>query len=183
MVTQCTQRSFAFHRVGRRQVTARFDGGRISSDGGGLLLKQVEQRLGIIAQFARCFADHRDPRLCEFTAEQLLAQRLYALALGYEDHNDHDALRHDPLLAVMLDHADPAGATRRRHADRGCALAGKSTINRVENTPAGATSKSRYKKIVADTHARRGRDRRAPGPAPERLATNPDDGWSRGVAR
>jgi hypothetical protein len=146
--TQCTQRSFFFHRVGRRQVVARFDGGRISSDGGALLLGEVERRTRIIEQFAGCFTDHRNPDLIEHTVQQLVGQRVYGLALGYEDLNDHDALRFDPLLATLVNDADPLGRDRRRPCDRGAALAGKSTLNRLELTPVGADARSRYKKIT-----------------------------------
>jgi hypothetical protein len=148
MLTQCTQESFCFHQVGRRQVVGRFDGGRISSDGGALLLGRVEHLTHIMAQFAACFTDHRDAELIEHPLAQLVAQRVYGLALGYEDLNDHDALRTDPLLAALVGCDDPLGRERRRKADRGKALAGKSTLNRLELTPVGADERSRYKKIV-----------------------------------
>ena len=149
MPTECTQRSFAFHSLGRREVVARFDGGQITSDAGGLLLRETEQKTGIIAQFADCFVDYRDPDLIEHTVYELVAQRVYGLSLGYEDLNDHDQLRHDPLLAVLVGKQDPLGENRASRRDRGKALAGKSTLNRLERTPIGASAKSRYKKIVA----------------------------------
>jgi hypothetical protein len=147
MATECNQQSFRFHALGRRDVVARFDGGRITSDGGGLLLRETERVTGIIHQFAACFTDHRDPDRIEHTVEELVAQRVHALALGYEDLNDHDDLRHDPLLAVLAGKKDPLGSKRRGRKDRGKALAGKSTLNRLELTPVRANGKSRYKKI------------------------------------
>jgi len=93
MMTQCNQQSFGFHPVGRREVVAKFDGGRITSDGGGLLLRETERLTGIIRQFATCFTDCRNPGRIEHSVEELLAQRVYALALGYEDLNDHDGGR------------------------------------------------------------------------------------------
>lgn len=148
MRTQCTSESLPFQASFRRQVIAQFDGGAISSDGGGLLLKPLEDRTGIVRQFAACFVDHRDPDRIEHTVEQLLRQRVFGLALGYEDLNDHDELRHDPLLATLVDKADPGGLDRLRERDRGKALAGKSTLNRLELTPVGADPDSRYKKIA-----------------------------------
>jgi hypothetical protein len=153
MVTQCNQQSFPFHALGRREVVARFDGGKISSDAGGLLLREAERITAIIRQFAACFRDYRDPELIEHTVKELVAQRIYALALGYEDLNDHDDLRHDPLLAVLVGKKDPLGRTRSCGRDRGKALAGKSTLNRLELTPVRANAESRYKKIVADRQA------------------------------
>ena len=153
MTTECTQKSFAFHHLGRREVIARFDGGNITSDAGGLLLRETERVTGIIGQFAACFTDHRDPDLIEHPAEDLIAQRIYALALGYEDLNDHDDLRHDPLLAVLVGKQDPLGQHRSRERDRGKALAGKSTLNRLELTPVRASSASRYKKITTGRRA------------------------------
>jgi len=149
MVTECTQKSFAFHSLGRREVVARFDGGRITSDAGGLLLSEVEQATGILRQFSDCFFDYRDPDLIEHSVRELVSQRVYAIALGYEDLNDHDDLRHDPLLAVMVGKPDPLGEDRLLARDRGKALAGKSTLNRLELTRVGATASDRYKKIVA----------------------------------
>jgi len=102
MSTECNAREFAFQGLGSRAVTARFDGGAITSDAGGLLLREVEAKTGILRRFAACFADYRDPDLIEHTVYDLLAQRVFALALGYEDLNDHDTLRHDPLLAVLV---------------------------------------------------------------------------------
>jgi len=134
-------------------VVARFDGGAITSDGGALLLRECEAATGIIAQFARCFVDHRDPRLIEHTTEQLVAQRTYALALGYEDLNDHDTLRHDRLLATLVGKHDPTGGSRKRPNDRGKALAGKSTLNRLELTAPSVAADERYKKIELDAAA------------------------------
>src|ERR687894_232900 len=151
MTTECNPAYLDFPMLGPRQVLADFDGGAISSDGGALLLRQVEALTGIVRQFAACFDDHRDPDLVEHSVEHLLAQRVYALALGYEDLNDHDDLRRDPLLATVVGKADPAGQARRRPRDRGKALAGKSTLNRLELTPVGAGRESRYKKITCRT--------------------------------
>jgi hypothetical protein len=154
MKTQCNQQSFGFHALGSREVVGRFDGGQITSDGGGLLLRETEQATGIINQFAACFTDPRDPDLIEHTVEDLVAQRVYdGLALGYEDLNDHDDLRNDPLLAVLVGKQDPLGRDRLRDQDKGKALAGKSTLNRLELTPARANADSRYKKITVDRQA------------------------------
>jgi Transposase DDE domain group 1 len=152
MTTECNPAYLDFPMLGSRQVLADFDGGALSSDGGALLLRQTEALTGIIRQFATCFTDHRDPDLVEHQVQHLLAQRVYGLALGYEDLNDHDDLRRDPLLATVVGKDDPSGKTRRRHRDRGKALAGKSTLNRLELTPVGADEAARYKKVVCRTH-------------------------------
>lgn len=149
MKTQCTPELLPFQAPIRREVLAQFDGGAISSEGGGLLRAEVERRTGILRQFAACFTDHRDPDLIEHTVAELVAQRVYGLALGYEDLNDHEELRYDPLLATLVGKADPRGQDRVRPRDRGKALAGKSTLNRLELTPVGADRDSRYKKITA----------------------------------
>jgi len=124
MKTHCNQKTFEFQAGNSREIVAHFNGGNISSDSGGLLLRQVEQITGIIRQFAGCFTDYRDPDLVEHTVEELIAQRIYALALGYEDLNDHDELRNDPLLAVMVGKKDPIGKGRIRKRDYGKPLAG-----------------------------------------------------------
>jgi hypothetical protein len=152
MTTECNGAYLDFPMLGPRQVLADFGGGDISSDGGALLLRETERLTGIIRQFATCFTDHRNPDLTEHSVEHLLAQRVYGLALGYEDLNDHDDLRRDPLLATVVGKADPTGQTRQRPRDRGKALAGKSTLNRLELTPVGADEDSRYKKITCHTH-------------------------------
>jgi hypothetical protein len=152
MTTECNATYLDFPMLGSREVRADFDGGDITSDGGALLLRKTEQLTGILRQFAACFTDHRNPDLIEHTVEELIAQRVYALALGYEDLNDHDDLRVDPLLATVVGKSDPTGKTRQRPRDRGKALAGKSTLNRLELTPVGADKESRYKKIVCHTH-------------------------------
>lgn len=151
METPCNATYLDFPMLGRREILADFDGGDITSDGGALLLRQAEQLTAIIRQFAACFTDHRNPDLVEHTVEQLLAQRVYGLAPGYEDLNDHDDLRGDPLLAAVVGTLDPTGRTRQRPRDRGKAPAGKSTLNRLELTPVGAGAGSRYKKITCCT--------------------------------
>ena len=148
-MTQCNEQHLLFQDLGSREVVARFDGGQVTSDAGGLLLRKVEAKFHFIEQFARCFTDHRDPELVEHTLLELLKQRIFGLCLGYEDLNDHERLRHDPLLAVLVGKKDPQGAQRVRARDRGKALAGKSTLNRLELTPVRANADSRYKKIVA----------------------------------
>ncbi len=153
MKTQCKPEALLFQTQNRRELVAHFDGGNICSDGGGLLLQQTERITGIIKRFAACFTDHRNADLIEHTVEELIAQRVYALALGYEDLNDHDELRNDPLLASLVGKNDPTGKDRLRNRDKGKALAGKSTLNRLELTPVGANKNSRYKKITVDRHA------------------------------
>src|SRR2546421_7776955 len=153
LMTECKTEQYEFHPLGNREVVGRFDGGDITTDAGGLLLREVEQRTGIIRRFAACFRDYRDPRFTEFTVEELVAQRVYGLGLGYEDLNDHDQLRADPVLAVMIGKEDPKGEHRRLEQDRGKALAGKSTLNRLERTRADAGAGERYKKIVMQPEA------------------------------
>lgn len=149
METQCTPTQLEFHSLGRRKVVGKFDGGNITSDAGGLLLRETEKRTGILLGFARCFEDLRDPELIEHTVAELVAQRVYGLALGYEDLNDHDDLRRDPLFAVLVGKEDPEGEKRVRLRDRRKAAAGKSTLNRLELTPAEPTAAElRYKKII-----------------------------------
>ena len=153
MTTECTEKSFEFHPLPSREVRAGFDGGTITSDAGGLLLREVEKRTGIVRRFAACFTDHRDAKRIEHGVKELVAQRVYGLALGYEDLNDHDQLRQDPLLAVLVEKEDPTGESRARERDRGKALAGKSTLNRLELTQAVVEEEERYKKIVLDEAA------------------------------
>jgi hypothetical protein len=153
MKTECTAGQLEFHGLGRRAVVGQFDGGKISSDSGGLVLREVEQRTHILKRLAGCFEDYRDPDQIEHRVESLIKQRVMGLALGYEDLNDHDALRQDPLLALLSDVSDLTGQDRRRAQDKGCALAGKSTLNRLELTPLDADAASRYKKIVARSEA------------------------------
>jgi hypothetical protein len=149
-MTECNGEQLEFHGLGRRAVVARFDGGAISTDGGALLLREVEAKTGLLRAIAEQFTDHRDPALIEHTVGELVAQRILGLALGYADLNDHDRLRFDPLLAVAAGKHDPTGERRRREQDRGKALASSSTLNRLELTPAHANAEARYKKIVAD---------------------------------
>ena len=148
MFAECSEVALDFQRLGRREVVGRFDGGAITSDGGGLLLRELDARIGLLQRFAECFTDYRDPELIEHSVVELLKQRVFGIALGYEDLNDHDELRHDPLLAVLVGKSDPTGTGRVRERDKGKALAGKSTLNRLELTPVGADAASRYKKIV-----------------------------------
>ncbi len=150
METQCIQEQMVFQQLGRREVIGRFDGGRISSDAGGVLLREVENRFGILKRVAGCFRDYRDPERIEHSVEELIKQRVYGIALGYEDLNDHDRLRHDVVMGVLCEKSDPSGSDRVRERDRGKAVAGKSTLNRLELTPEEANENSRYKKIVAE---------------------------------
>jgi len=153
MKTECTKKRYLFQALGRREILADFNGGTITSDGGGLLLREVEKRTNILDRFAKCFTDHRKQDLIEHSVLDLVSQRVFAIALGYEDLNDHDELSSDQLLAVMVGKSDPTGEYRLLQRDKGHALAGKSTLNRLELTPEDAGPESRYKKIVMNTEA------------------------------
>jgi hypothetical protein len=142
MQTECSAKLFEFEAVERRAVVAGFDGGDITSNGGALLLGQLDRGLGLVRRFAQCFSDRRDPRYVEHQVETLLGQRIFGLVLGYEDLNDHDELRKDPTFAVL------AGKLRPVLRSDCEALAGKSTLNRLEHTPKRHGSK--YHKIDCD---------------------------------
>jgi DDE family transposase len=132
--TECREQPLLFQDLGPRQVVADFSGGTLSSDGGALLLRRMDINLGLTQMLAQCFHDERTPLYVDHSVRQLLAQRVYGLALGYEDVNDHDRLRLDPLLAAACDKKDPLGQDRFNPAHRGVALAGASTLNRMERS-------------------------------------------------
>ena len=142
MQAECTPRLFAFEAVERRSIVAGFDGGAITSNAGALLVGQVDRGLGLMRRFAACFIDRRDPRYVEHQVETLVGQRVFGLVLGYEDLNDHDELRKDPTLAVLAGKLEPAVRSDCE------ALAGKSTLNRLEHTP--KRNGSKYHKIDCD---------------------------------
>jgi len=146
MQTECTRIYNSFQALGRREIVADFSGGTITSDGGGLLLREVEQRTGILQRFAKCFTDYRDAKRIEHSVLSLVSQRVIGLALGYEDLNDHDHLAKDQMLAIAVGKNDPTGMNRKLEQDKGKPLAGKSTLNRLELTAADATAQSPYKK-------------------------------------
>jgi hypothetical protein len=149
-MTQCIDNRLSFQPLANKQITGEFSALNVSSDAGALLLREVERSRGILRRFSQCFQDYRNPKLIEHTVLELVGQRVYGLCLGYEDLNDHDSLRRDPLLATLVGKLDPTGQNRRRKRDKGCALSGKSTLNRLELTTKDASSASRYKKIVYD---------------------------------
>jgi hypothetical protein len=135
-MTECNQDRFEFASAqGRREIVAEFSGGTVSSDGGALLLQEADSKMNLLARLSECFIDRRNPVLIEHSIKQMIRQRVYALALGYEDLNDHEQLRQDPLLSALAGKAQPGTEP----------LAGKSTLNRME---LGTGIASRYKKIT-----------------------------------
>ena len=143
MPTECSAERFDFGVVEGRAVEAAFDAGLVTSDAGALLLGATDRAIDLVGRFADCFRDHRRPDLIEHAVGTLIGQRVFGIALGYEDLNDHDELRHDPLMAVL---AGKLGARRKDCAP----VAGKSTLNRLElsrNEP------SRYHKIAYEAAA------------------------------
>ncbi len=143
MPTQCSRDLFGYEVVEGRQVVAAFDGGEVTSDAGALLLGATDRAIRLMTRFAACFADGREQGQIEHTVETMVAQRVFGIALGYEDLIDHDQLRHDPVLATL------AGKLTAKRQD--CApLAGKSTLNRLEHAP---STPSRYHKIGHDAAA------------------------------
>ena len=133
-MTECTQSSFEFQADSSRTGRAQFNGGTMSSDAGGLLLRETDRRLRLLPRLAECFLDGRNPARVQHTVAEMVAQRVYGLALGYEDLNDHEQLRQDPLLKLLAGRADLEAP-----------LAGKSTLNRLELS---AGVPDRYKKIT-----------------------------------
>jgi Transposase DDE domain group 1 len=132
-MTECNQSSFGFEACGKREIVARFDGGTISSDGGALLLRQTDRRLNLLSRLAECYLDGRNQKQVEHSVLEMLSQRIYGLALGYEDIKDHEQLRNDPVFSMLAGRADLEQP-----------LAGKSTLNRLE---LGGDKPDRYKKI------------------------------------
>jgi hypothetical protein len=133
-MTECIQSDFGFKACGKREILARFDGGTISTDGGAFLLRQTDQRLNLLPRLAECFLDGRNQEQVRHSILEMLSQRIYGLALGYEDINDHEQLRNDPVFGIL------AGRSELEEP-----LAGKSTLNRME---LGAGVPDRYKKIT-----------------------------------
>ena len=144
MPTECSAELFEFGTAEGRRIEAAFDGGLVSSDAGAVLLGRTDRALGLVDRFAGCFTDARRAALIEHAVGTLVRQRVYAIALGYEDLNDHDVLRHDPVLAAV-------NGKLRAVRDDCAALAGKSTLNRLELTGSGAAT--RYHKIGHDPGA------------------------------
>lgn len=140
MKTERNAKQVEFDSVGRRKLVAAFDGEHISSDGGLALLHRTDQRFGLMRKFAECFKDMRRPELIEHTVEELVRQRVFGIACGYEDLVDHQTLRNDPLLAAVVGKSAPQKQP----------LASPSTLNRLELTPANATPEARYRKVVYD---------------------------------
>jgi hypothetical protein len=144
MPTQCISEQLGFEGFDGRRVEAAFDGGAVTSDAGALLLREADRALGLIARLSACFRDGRDPGRMVHSLRTLIGQRIIGLALGYEDVNDHDDLRFDPVLALFSDRLAP------RRAD--CApLGGKSTLNRLEHAPRDGCD--RYRKIAVERGA------------------------------
>jgi hypothetical protein len=138
--TECSPKQIEFEGVGVRKLVATFEAEHITSDGGLPLLHQVDRRFGLLRKFAECFIDHRNPLLIHHEVEELVRQRVFGIACGYEDLNDHESLRVDPLLAAVVGKRQPEKQ----------ALASPSTLNRLELTPAEAGPTSRYRKVVYD---------------------------------
>ena len=143
MQTQCNPIQMEFAEVERRRVVAAFDGGTVSSDGGVLLLARTDEAIGLIDRLAGCFRDRRAPALVEHAVRTLVGQRVFGIAAGYEDLNDHDELRKDPLWGALMGKL----TAKRRDCE---ALAGKSTLNRLELSTPEQAAGERYKRIAVE---------------------------------
>ena len=141
-------RTYHFGQLGRRQIVADFSGGQITSDGGLFLIAQLDRHYRITRRFAQCFEDHRDPKRVQHSLDDLIAQRVYGLVQGYEDLNDHDCLRADPMFGIAV------GKLESQHP-RCAPLAGKSTLNRLEQAPSpkNISSQDRYLRVAVKPRA------------------------------
>src|SRR5208283_3108126 len=144
MRTECSAGQLEFEALGSRKVTAAFDGGAITSNAGALLLRETDRGIGLSRQVSACFRDGRRQDRIEHAVETLVAQRIHGIALGYEDLNDHDELRHDPVLGLLSGKLEA-------HRANCSVLAGKSTLNRLEHAP--KTDDDRYRKLSVDEAA------------------------------
>ena len=153
MPTLCIQNVLTLAPCGRRRVEAAFDGGLSTSDAGVVLLREAARRRSFFARVATCFSDFRSQPHVEHTLEELLAQRSLGIACGYEDLNDHTTLRYDPALALATGKAEPMGTNRRQERNRGRALAGSATLNRIELAPEALDPKRRDLKNLHDPWA------------------------------
>ena len=143
MPAECIPKPMRFARLKGRDLVADFRGGALTSDAGALLLGAVDRSLGLVTRFAGCFSDARAPGRTVHAVETLVGQRVFGMALGYEDLLDHDELRHDPALGPVLGQVEA-------HHRHGAPLAGKSTLNRLEHAPTGP---HRYRRIGHDPEA------------------------------
>ncbi len=153
MTIEFTGKRYEFQENGKRKVVGEFDGATITSNAGVLLLRELEEKSQVLKEFAECFTDYRNVEQIEHTVEELVKQRTYGIVLGYEDLIDHDELRLEPLLAVVVGKIDPTVMDRKQLQDQGKALAGKSTLNRLELRSDDPKKDGRYKKIAANTQA------------------------------
>src|SRR5579884_3298806 len=140
-MTECSQSGFTFAGHFSRRVEASFDAGSMTSDAGGLLLRETDRRLNLLSRLSACFLDGRNASMVKHALAEMVAQRVYGLALGYEDLNDHEQLREDPLVMLLAGSADAESA-----------LAGKSTLNRLE-LAGEAGAEDRYKRVHYDADA------------------------------
>jgi Txe/YoeB family toxin of Txe-Axe toxin-antitoxin module len=151
MQTQCTTQKLCFKGLGDRRVEAQFTAERITTDTGGLLVREVADKMDLFEKAAGCFTDYRDPDRREHELDQLLAQRVMGLVQGYEDLNDHDELREDPTWATLSGkQEDPVGEDRTQEADEGKPLASKATLGRLEHAPETEEEIDRYHRITAE---------------------------------
>ena len=149
MNTECNSKQLTFQGLGNKKVIANFDGGTITSDAGALLLREIDLSSNFIKDFAQCFHDNRDPRYTEHSVRQLVAQRILGICLGYEDLNDHEQLRYDPLFATLCGKLDLTGENRKQQRDEGKALAGNIRLRgKIAKEPAKATCETIRLKLL-----------------------------------
>ena len=167
MKAGCAAQKLQFEAYGKRDVVADFDGGRMTSDGGGLLLREANCCLGdLMARLGQCVSDFRQQGSVEHTATDLIAQRVCALALGYEDLNDHGTLRRDGLLALLAGRKDLTGQGRKRKRDRAAPLTSAATLKRFELGRPETAAQHRYHRVLVDrtcSWSRRRKRRRRSG--------------------
>ena len=173
-MTECILEQLEFQGLGGRRVVGRFDGGRMSTDGGAMLLREADGRVGLTERLAGCFRDHRNAGRIEHTVQELVGQRVMGIALGYEDLNDHNLLRDDSVVALAVGREDLSGSGRLRERDRGHAMAGASTLNRLELSVPGEAGEDRYKRVEADFEAM---DRLMVGMFVEAQEEKPEEVW------